>query len=235
VSTPQPFLDAVESLELSIEAPQLEKLGAFLDHLLETNKKFNLTGVRDRDEAWMRHILDSLSLLPFLGDARRIVDVGSGGGLPAIPLAIMEPDRAFTALEATGKKARFIAEAAALLELENMEVVNDRAEDAGQDPQLRERFDLAIARAIGPMPVLLELLLPLVSVGGRVLAMKGTRAEQELRGSGDALMALGGGEVGVHESLPEIEPDAVVVEVIKDHATPNEFPRRPGVPKKEPL
>jgi len=213
----------------------IDRLGAFLTLLLETNKRFNLTAIKEPDEAWRRHILDSVSMLPFLGDAAAVIDVGSGGGLPGIPLAIACPAVRFTLLESTGKKARFLEQAVSELGLAHVTVVQARAEDAGRPGPHREAYDVAVARAIGPMNVLLELLMPLVKVGGRVQAMKGRRAEQELRDAGDALMLLGAGDVSVYGAMPGVEEEAVVVEVVKDAATQAQYPRRPGVPKQQPL
>ena len=229
------FLRACEAVDLELAEDELTLLGEYLHRMLEANKQFNLTAVRDPDQAWMRHILDSLSLIPFLDGVGTLIDVGSGAGLPGVPLAIARPEMSVTILESTGKKARFVRETADAMGLGNVTVVNERAETAGRDERHRERYDAAVARAIGPMNVLLELTLPLVNVGGRVLAMKGKRAEAELREIGDALMTLGGGEVAVYETLPGIEPEAVAVEVQKAHPTPPPYPRRPGVPKQEPL
>lgn len=216
-----------------------ERLSAFLAHLLETNQRINLTAVRDVDEAWRRLIVDSLTPLPWLEDLEegsRVVDVGSGGGLPGLPLAIARPDVSFTLLEATGKKARFLESAASSLGLTNVSVAAERAESAGRSPAHRERYEAAVCRAVGPMNVLLELCLPLVRVGGRLLAMKGPKAEAELRDAGDALDALGGGELSVHDAYPEtFGNDLVVVSVAKARATPGSYPRLPGVPKREPL
>jgi len=166
---------------------------------------------------------------------RTVVDVGSGGGLPGLPLAIVKPELKVTLLEATGKKARFLERAAEALGLDNVAVVNDRAETAGPQKAYRERFDAAVGRAIGPINVMLELTLPLVRVGGRVLAMKGKAVEGELRDAGDALMLLGGGEVEAYDALPGLEEEAVIVEIAKAQATPRQYPRRPGTPKHEPL
>lgn len=234
----QQFLDAAESLGFELTPRQLQQFGRYLHLLLETNKQFNLTGIKEPDEAWMRHVLDSLSVLPFIGEpgeASSIIDVGSGGGLPGIVLAIMRPDLQVTLLEATGKKARFLGTVAADQGMTNVKVVTDRAETAGQMKECRERFDIAVARAVGPMRVMLELTLPMVRVGGAVLAMKGRAVEGELRDAGDALQVLGGGELHVYDALPKVEPDAVVVWVGKASATPDEYPRRPGVPKQEPI
>lgn len=229
------FRQACDALGFELSDEEIAQHGRFLHLLLETNRNFNLTAVKAPEQAWMRHILDSLSLLPFLADAGRIIDVGTGGGLPGIPLAIAQPERRFALMDSTGKKIRFVEEAARQLGLDNVQTLQERAETAGQSDRYRERFDAAIGRAIGPMNVLLELTLPLVRVGGRVLAMKGAKAEEELKVCGDALMTLGGGEVEVYDALPGIEEEAVVVIVEKIAPTPTEYPRRPGIPKQEPL
>ena len=134
---------------------------------------------------------DCLVLLDHLGDARRVVDVGSGGGLPGLPLKIVRPDLEVVLVEADGDKAAFLVNACAQLGLHGVEIVNRRAEEAARDPRLREAFDLAVARALAPMPVLVELCLPFVRVGGRLLAQK-TEAE-DVGAAGHGIELLGGG------------------------------------------
>ena len=239
--------EALERLELEVPEEALETLDRYLHRLLEVNQRMNLTAVREHDPAWLRLVVDALTALPGLPGAgedadpeatgsRSVIDVGSGGGLPGVPLAVVRPDLPFTLLEATGKKARFLEETAAELGLENVTVLNARAEAAGRDPHHRERYGLAVSRAVGPMPVILELTLPLVEVGGRSLCMKGPRAEQELRDSGEALHRLGAGEVAVFDAYPEdFGNDLVMVSVVKASATPKKYPRTPGTPKADPL
>jgi 16S rRNA (guanine527-N7)-methyltransferase len=192
---PAEFLQACEASGIELTDAERDALGRYLWLLLDANTRFNLTAIRDPDEAWTRHVFDSLTLLPHImeSDGRSVIDVGSGGGLPGIPLAICQPQMQFTLMDATGKKARFLEEVVADLSLDQVRVVNDRAETAGQTKAHRERYDIATARAVGPMRVMLEYTMPLVRVGGRVLAMKGRQAEVELGEAGDALMILGDG------------------------------------------
>lgn len=234
--TPPPaFAAACAAMKLELSAAELRQLGRYLWLLLETNKQFNLTGVKDPDEAWMRHILDSLSLLPHLSEAKTLIDVGTGGGLPGIPLAITRPELKVTLLEATGKKAKFLASVVGDLPLKNVKIVTDRAETIGQQRLHREQYDLAVARAVGPLRVLLELVVPLVKVGGRALAMKGAKVEEELNEAGDAMMTLGCGPVELYVAMPGVEEDAVIVELPKIQPTPKQYPRLPGTPKQDPL
>jgi len=234
---PPAFSQACEAAGIKLSDVEREALGRYLWLLLDANTRFNLTAVREPAEAWMRHIFDSLTLLPHLAEseAGSLIDIGSGGGLPGIPLAICLPQMQFTLLEATGKKAKFLEDVAADLALDHVRVVNDRAETAGQARAHRERYDLATARAVGPMRVMLEYTMPLLRVGGQLLAMKGRQAEAELDEAGDALMILGDGQVDVYGAFGEESGDAVIVVVTKQAATPKAYPRRPGEPKTNPL
>ena len=176
---------------------------------------------------------DSLVLLDHLGDARLLVDVGSGGGLPGLPLRIARPDLAVTLIEADEAKAAFLVRACAALGLSGVEVVARRAEAAGQDGRYRERFDVAVARALAPMPVLAELCLPLVRVGGRVLAQKTDR--EDIDRAWRAIELLGGSLDAMLPAPSKSRRSGTVVEVSKVRPTPSGFPRRPGVPGRKPL
>ena len=227
------------ALDVALPDAAIDALGRYLDLLLAANRRVNLTGIRDRDEAWRRHIIDSLTLLPGLADlpdGSIVIDVGSGGGLPGVPVAIALPHVRVTLLEATGKKANFLGECVEQLGLQNVQVVQDRAETVGQSRTHRQHYDAAICRAIGPMRELLEYTLPLVAVGGRVLAMKGPKAEAELRQASDALSKLGAGELQVFDAYPEgFDRHTVVVCIAKASPTPKGYPRRPGLPRQDPL
>jgi 16S rRNA (guanine527-N7)-methyltransferase len=216
----------------ALSGPLREGLEQYLALLLETNKSFNLTAITDPAEAWDKHVLDSLTLvrdLAALPAGSAIVDVGSGGGLPALPLALALPALQFTLLEATAKKARFLAQAAESLGLANVQVVSERAETFGQGAG-RERFAAATSRAVSRLPVLLELTLPLVKVGGLSLAIKGEQAALEIEEATGALRILHG-----HVEETRRTQTGVVVRVRKTGQTPARYPRRAGEPKRAPL
>jgi 16S rRNA (guanine527-N7)-methyltransferase len=176
---------------------------------------------------------DCLVLAEYLGDARKVVDVGSGGGLPGLPLKIVRPDLELTLIEADQDKAAFLVHACGQLGLEGVEVVARRAEEVGHDPRLREAFDVAVARALAPLPVLAELCLGLVRVGGRLLAQKTDQEETGL--AGHAIETMGGILTAVHSSPSAARRAGTVVVIEKIRPTPAAYPRRAGVPSRKPL
>jgi 16S rRNA (guanine527-N7)-methyltransferase len=178
-------------------------------------------------------IQDSLVLLDHLGSGHKLVDVGSGGGLPGLPLKIARPDLAVTLVEADQAKAAFLVQACAKLGLGDVEVLARRAEEVGHDPAYREAFDVAVARALAPMPVLVELCLPLVRVGGRLLAQKTDK--EEMKAAGHAIEVLGGTLESVQRAPSNARHSGTVIVVSKFRATPDAYPRRPGVPGRKPL
>jgi 16S rRNA (guanine527-N7)-methyltransferase len=177
-------------------------------------------------------IEDSLVLVEHLGTAHRLVDVGSGAGLPGLPLKIARPDLDVTLIEADQAKAAFLVHAAARLGLD-VDVVSRRAEDAGRDGRYRETFDAAVARAVAPMPVLAELCLPLIRVGGRLLAQKA--AAEDVAAASHAIELLGGSLGSTVAAPSAMRRAGVVVIVEKVRPTPDGYPRRAGVPARKPL
>lgn len=177
---------------------------------------------------------DSLVLLDHLGGNEALVDVGSGGGLPGLVLKLALPNLGLTMIEANRRKAAFLVQAAAQLDLQGVRVLALRAEAAGQDPGLRESFDVATARALAPMNVLVELCLPLVRPGGRLLAMK-TAAEAEVEAALPVIELLGGRLIDVKPAPSRARSQGQIVIVAKDKPTPAAYPRRVGVPGRRPL
>ncbi len=213
----------------------LDRLALFADLLLASAD--NVTAVRDPEAVEDRHLLDSLSLLhlPEVRAAGSLVDIGSGGGLPAVVLAVARPDLTVTAVESTGKKCRFISSVGERLGLDNLIVTCARAEDLGRGAA-RETFDVAVVRAVASLPAIAELAAPLLRIGGLFAGMKGAVDPEERLQGERALAILGCGRLEGRrvESFPGAENRWLYLSV-KERPTPAAYPRRPGVPQKSPL
>ena len=230
---PKNFEQLAADLGIEFDNGDMQQLGLYLDLLLETNKQFNLTAIKTSEEAWTRHILDSISLIPSLAkeNVEHVVDVGSGGGLPGIPLAITMPEVTFTLVETTQKKAMFLSHAVQALDLENVTVISERAENlATKDGGFREIADAVIARAVGPLNVLLELTIPFAKIDGVVLAIKGERAPLEVEEARKALHVL---KAEVESSVRTTT--GTILTIRKTDATPKKYPRLAGEPKRLPI
>jgi 16S rRNA (guanine527-N7)-methyltransferase len=221
---------------VALSPEQHALLSRYLDLLLATNATMNLTRITDRAAAEVQHVGDSLTILPHLPrDSHRLADVGTGGGVPGIPLAVARPDVAVLLIESTKKKAGFLRSAIAELGLRNVTVSDRRVEDVARSPEHRERYDVAVARAVAALAWLAEWCLPLVRKGGKVLAMKGQRAAEELPAAAKTIKLLHGGEPVVHPvELPGTE-HRVIVEIPKLGRTDARYPRDPTVAKGKPL
>lgn len=229
----------LQRLSLSLSDETLDTLARYLGLLLEANQRVNLTAIKDPGTAWRRLITDSLTLLPGLEKLEagaKVIDIGTGGGLPGMPLAVARPDVEFTLLDATGKKVDFLRGCVETLGLTNATPIQGRAEVLGHEPGHRQRYDLATVRAVGKVAEIAEYGLPMVKVGGQMLAMKGKAAEEELDAAGDALSMLGAGELALIDAYPEgVDSELVLISILKDRPTPKAYPREPGVPRKSPL
>ena len=226
---------ACQDLGVSISDEQETRFQRFYEHLIEANRSVNLTRITALEDFLARHLLDSLTLVPLIPPNSLLADIGSGAGFPAIPLAIARPDIQVTAVESVGKKCTFIEDAAKQLGLSGFTVRNQRSEALGQDPQTRAHFDVVTARAVSALPVLLELCLPLVKVGGQFLAMKGMSYEPELEASQNALKLLGASLKAVKTfEHPSLNGSRLLI-FEKDKATPAQYPRATGLPAKHPL
>ncbi len=230
--------DALRLFGLALSARQMTMLAVYERELLEWNEKFNLTAIRDVQGIRSKHFLDSFSCcLAWKEQApRRLIDVGTGAGFPGIVLKILYPGMKLTLVESVGKKANFCKHMIQTLEMDNVEVLSARAEDVGRDPAQREKYDWAVARAVAAMPVLAEYLLPLVRVGGGMLAQKGESGPAEVNSAERAFKLLGGRlRQLVKVELPGVADERFLVMVDKYAATPVTYPRNAGVPAKKPL
>ncbi|MHB0857497.1 MAG: 16S rRNA (guanine(527)-N(7))-methyltransferase RsmG [Anaerolineae bacterium] len=243
-----------EVLGLHLGGNQVAAFERYFQELTAWNQRFNLTAITGYEDVQVRHFLDSLSCLlalPQVPGSQEIpdavplqvyrqplacIDIGSGAGLPGLPIKIMLPDVRMTLVEATGKKVTFLQHMVEVLELENVQVIHARAEDLGHMPEHRERYDLVLARAVARMCVLAEYCLPFCRPGGRMVAPKGEDAQAECDSAVTAFRTLGGNLVGVKAlSLPGLPVGHHLVVLSKQGRTPAAYPRRAGLAAKKPL
>jgi 16S rRNA (guanine527-N7)-methyltransferase len=232
------YQDTLSLLGLYLTPRQLTAFDRYEEELLEWNSRFNLTAIRDPESIRSKHFLDSLTCALAWRDNPPgcLVDIGTGAGFPGIPLKILQPPLQLTLVESVGKKAEFCRHIAGKLGLEKVEVVQYRAEEIGQMAKYREHFDWAVARAVAGLPILVEYLLPLVRVGGSILAQKGETGPAEAHSSDRAIHLLGGRlRQLVKVDLPGVAEERYLVIIDKVAATPPNYPRRVGVPAKKPL
>ena len=229
---------AQELFHVRLTPAQLAALATYERELLDWNRKFNLTALRDSESIRTKHFLDSFACVLAWGDRppHRLVDVGTGAGFPGLPLKILLPAMHLTLVESVGKKAMFCEHMVGMLHLDRVEVIKGRAEDVGCAAQHRESYDWAVARAVADMRVLSEYLLPLVRVGGTALAMKGESGPAEAQAAEKAMRMLGGHlRQVIRVSLPGVVEERCLVLLEKSAATPPKYPRKAGTPMKRPL
>lgn len=229
-------------LDFPLDERARERFARYLELLIEWSPRAGLTSVTEPEAIQLRHFGESLALLKLLREGglveagTRVVDVGSGGGLPGVAMLIAGPSLAVTLLESHERRSRFLELVVAELGFENAQVVRARAEEAGRDPELRASFDLAVARAVAPLPVLVEYTLPLLRRGGVLASPKGSRARDELVAAEAAIAALGGvAEQPLPLSLPPGAHPQLVLIVRRTGELDARYPRRPGVPARRPI
>jgi 16S rRNA (guanine527-N7)-methyltransferase len=225
-------------LGVPLTEKQIAQFVQYESLLLAWNKRMNLTAVRTPAEIRVRHFLDSLSCVRMTGalNGRSLIDVGSGAGFPGLPLKILFPEMELTLVESVAKKGQFLQAVTDDLGLQEVTVLTERVELLGQSPIHRQRYDVATARAVAELRVLVEYLLPLCKVGGMMLAQKGENVRVEVAQARGAIQLLGGAEAKIKTiRLPEREQQHYLVAVAKVADTPAKFPRRVGIPSKRPL
>ncbi len=223
---------------VSLSTEQLNILKKYEKELLEWNSLYNLTAIQEPEKIRIKHFLDSLTCLIVMREkpSERLIDVGTGAGFPGIPLKIACPQLQLTLVESVGKKANFCRHIVKSLALENVEVVQERAETIGKLPKYREKFDWVVARAVASLPTLVEYLLPLAHIGGGVIAMKGESAIAEAHAADRAIHLLGGRLNRLEPiTLPGVVDERYLVVIEKVAATPAQYPRHVGIPSKKPL
>ena len=229
------LIDGAKALGIELNEEQLDLFFRFMRMLQDWNKKVNLTSITEDEDIVVKHFLDSLLAARYIQNGEKLLDVGSGGGFPGVPIKILNPLLEVTLLDSIRKKAEYLKQVDRKLGLD-MQLVNMRAEEAGRDVFLRERYDWVISRAVADFVILAEFCLPLTKVGGCFLAMKADDIERELEEAKYAFDLLGGAvEKTLYEEIPGTNIKRSLVFVKKNQPTPKKYPRRTGIPEKRPL
>lgn len=230
------LIESLEKLNVPFDEFTVEKFRKYMEGILEWNEKINLTAITDKEEFISKHYIDSILSyhFPEYVNAESIIDVGTGGGFPGVPLAIVSPDKEFLLADSLNKRLKVINELASEIGIENVVTVHGRAEELARNKKYRESFDLCISRAVANLAVLSEYCLPFIKIGGFLLAYKGPDAEEEVKRAEKAIKTLG----GKFKTIKSVELDGydhniVLIEKIKN--TPLKYPRKAGTPSKEPI
>ena len=217
---------------------QKEQFNRYYDLLIDWNERINLTAITDKDAVWLKHFKDSVSISNIIdmNKVDSVIDVGTGAGFPGIPLKIMYPHINLTLLDSLDKRVKFLNTVIDELELNNVYAIHGRAEDIAQDNSYRERFDLCVSRAVASLPVLTELCVPFVKVGGCFVSYKSEKAKEEIIEAGKAISILGASLSDVKEfNLSDDDNLRVLIKLNKINSTPKNYPRRAGIPGKKPI
>lgn|SRR5690606_7748273 len=232
------FTTLLEEKGISLSPTQLNQFETYYKLLVEWNEKMNLTAITEKPEVYLKHFYDSISAAFYFDFSREasICDVGAGAGFPSIPLKICFPHLKISIVDSLQKRITFLEELSKELKLEDMTFYHDRAETFGQKAEIRESFDIVMARAVARMSVLSELCLPLVKVNGTFIAMKAASVSEELEDGKKAIATLGGSVSNVHHFLLPLEnSDRNIVIIDKKKTTPKKYPRKPGTPNRSPI
>ena len=228
--------ESLKELNIEISEKQLNQFYNYMNILIEWNKVMNLTNITEPEEIIQKHFVDSLTVLKSIKENASIIDVGTGAGFPGIPIKIAFPETRITLLDSLNKRIKFLEEVINKLELKNIETIHGRAEEVAHNKKYREKYDIAIARAVAPLNVLSEYLLPFVKIGGYAICMKGTKGKEEAEEGKNAIKILGGEITNSREfNLPNTEMARVIIEIEKIKNTEKKYPRKAGTPTKMPL
>ena len=221
---------------MNIDEEKAKKFQKYKDLLLEWNNKINLTAITEENEIILKHFIDSCTILKYIEDNQKIIDIGTGAGFPGIPLKIMNESLKITLVDSLNKRVNFLNEVISELKLENVEGIHSRAEDLGRDNNYREKYDVATSRAVANLSTLLEYLMPFVKVNGICICMKGPNIEEELNEAKKAINELSGKLEGVYNfKLPNSDIERNIIIVRKVDKIKLKYPRKAGMPTKEPI
>lgn len=232
----QEIFNLAEKIGIQLKSKEIELFCSYMKNLLEWNTKINLTAITEQKEIILKHFIDSLTIHSYIEEKNTIMDVGTGAGFPGIPIKIIKKDCNITLLDSLNKRIMFLRDSIDKLGLEHIEAVHARAEEVGREVKYREKYDIVVSRAVAPLNILVEYLIPFVKVGGKVICMKGPKIEEELKQAQKAINQLGGTIDKIDNlKLPDTEIERNIILIKKWKNTPKEYPRKAGIPSKNPI
>ena len=225
-----------KEIQIKFTEEQLQKFYEYMNMLIEWNKKINLTAIIEPKEIILKHFIDSLTILKYVNDNEKMLDVGTGAGFPGIPIKIMNENVEITLLDSLNKRINFLNEVINKLELKNISAIHSRIEDYGKNNKYREKYDIVTSRAVANLATLSEYMLPMLKIKGKSICMKGSDIKEEVKNSKRAIDILGGEIVNIEELvLPKSDNRRNLIIIEKKKNTPLKYPRKAGIPSKEPL
>ena len=230
------FIGKLKEFNIEINEEQIKSFEKYMNLLLEWNEKINLTAITQPEEVKLKHFVDSLTVLKYINDDDKVIDIGTGAGFPGIPLKIMKENTKITLLDSLNKRINFLNIVIETLNLRNIRAIHGRAEEIARNKLYREKYDVAVSRAVANLSTLTEYMLPFVKVGGKCICMKGANVNEELERAQNAIKELGGEIKRVDNfylSDNDNERNIIVIKKIKE--TNPKYPRKAGTPSKEPL
>ena len=230
------MIDYGKEINILFTEEQLQKFYQYMNLLIEWNEKINLTAIVEPKEIILKHFIDSLTIIKYIEPKKSVIDIGTGAGFPGIPIKIMREDLDITLLDSLNKRIHFLNEVIQKLELKNITAVHARIEEYAKNKQYRESFDVATSRAVANLTTLSEYMLPMVTLKGMAICMKGSEISEEISKSKNSIKLLGG-EIDKIEkfTLPKSDNKRNLILIRKYRQTPGKYPRKPGIPSKEPL
>ena len=230
------FVQRLKDFNIKINDEQIKRFMNYMNLLLEWNEKINLTAITQPEEVKLKHFVDSLTVLKYINDDDKVIDIGTGAGFPGIPLKIMNENTKITLLDSLNKRINFLNIVIETLNLRNIQAIHGRAEEIARNKLYREKYDVAVSRAVANLSTLTEYMLPFVKVGGKCICMKGANVNEELERAQNAIKELGGEIERVDNfylSDNDNERNIIVIKKIKE--TNPKYPRKAEMPSKEPL
>lgn len=230
------LIEKAKKVNIEIDDKKEEQFYNYMKLLLEWNEKINLTAITEQNDIILKHFIDSITINKYIEQSNSIIDIGTGAGFPGIPLKIMNQNKKITLVDSLNKRINFLNEVCKEISLENIQCIHARAEELASDLEYRENYETVVSRAVARLNVLIEYMLPFVKKGGLCICMKGPNIDGELEDAKNAIKVLGGKIKSVESFfLPDsdIERNVIIIEKVAE--TPKKYPRKAGLPSKQPI